>query len=238
MTGNVFEVVKQSISTRDAAEMYGIEVKRGGMACCPFHDDKHPSMKVDERFHCFGCQADGDVIDFTARLYNISPKEAAIKLAQDFNLQYDSHARPKKNYVRQKSEAQLYKEREEYCFHVLLDYYHMLEKWQADYAPKAPGEELHPRFAVALQKKDNVERLVDMFLVHDTFSVEERKEWVAAHSTDIVRLERQLAKIAEKDRLREAQAARPSVREQLAQATKEVVKQNAPGLARKEAICR
>ena len=47
---NVFEVVKQSISTREAAEMYGIAVKRGGMACCPFHDDKHPSMKVDTRF--------------------------------------------------------------------------------------------------------------------------------------------------------------------------------------------
>ena len=39
-----------SISTREAAEMYGIAVKRGGMACCPFHDDKHPSMKVDTRF--------------------------------------------------------------------------------------------------------------------------------------------------------------------------------------------
>ena len=43
MEQNVFEVVKQSISTREAAEMYGIAVKRGGMACCPFHDDKHPA---------------------------------------------------------------------------------------------------------------------------------------------------------------------------------------------------
>ena len=34
-------------------------------------------MKVDTRFHCFGCGADGDVIDFTARLYGLSPKEAA-----------------------------------------------------------------------------------------------------------------------------------------------------------------
>ena len=34
------------------------------MACCPFHDDRHPSMKVDRRFHCFACQGDGDVIDF------------------------------------------------------------------------------------------------------------------------------------------------------------------------------
>ena len=64
MGGNLFEVVKESVSTREAAQLYGIEVRRNGMACCPFHDDKNPSMKVDTRFHCFGCGADGDVIDF------------------------------------------------------------------------------------------------------------------------------------------------------------------------------
>ena len=90
MAENVFEAVKQSVSTREAAALYGIEVKRNGMACCPFHDDKNPSMKVDQRFHCFGCGADGDVIDFTAKLFNLSPKEAAEKLAQDFGLIYDS----------------------------------------------------------------------------------------------------------------------------------------------------
>ena len=80
MAENVFEAVKQSVSTREAAAFYGIEVKRNGMACCPFHDDKNPSMKVDQRFHCFGCGEDGDVIDFTAKLFNLSPKEAAEKL--------------------------------------------------------------------------------------------------------------------------------------------------------------
>ncbi len=65
---NIFEDVKDSITTRQAAEMYGIQVRRNGMACCPFHRDKNPSMKVDRRFHCFGCQADGDVIDFTAQV--------------------------------------------------------------------------------------------------------------------------------------------------------------------------
>ena len=60
---NVFEAVKQSVTTRQAAEHYGIRVGRNGMCVCPFHDDKNPSMKVDRRFHCFGCQADGDVID-------------------------------------------------------------------------------------------------------------------------------------------------------------------------------
>lgn len=47
MGESVFEVVKQSVTAREAAELYGIAVGRGGMACCPFHDDRHPSMKVD-----------------------------------------------------------------------------------------------------------------------------------------------------------------------------------------------
>ena len=38
----------------------------------------------DRRFHCFGCGEDGDVIDFTAKLFDLSSKEAAEKLAQDF----------------------------------------------------------------------------------------------------------------------------------------------------------
>ena len=80
MTENVFEAVKQSVSTREAAAFYGIEVKRNGMACCPFHDDKNPSMKLNEEyFYCFGCGATGDVIDFTAKLFDLSPKEAAEK---------------------------------------------------------------------------------------------------------------------------------------------------------------
>ena len=93
---NIFEAVKESVTTRQAAEYYGVQVGRNGMACCPFHDDKHPSMKIDHRFHCFGCQADGDVIDFTARLFSLSSKEAALKLAEDFSVHYDAkgHDRP------------------------------------------------------------------------------------------------------------------------------------------------
>ena len=87
---NIFEAVKESVTTRQAAEYYGVQVGRNGMACCPFHDDKHPSMKIDHRFHCFGCQADGDVIDFTARLFSLSSKEAALKLAEDFSVHYDA----------------------------------------------------------------------------------------------------------------------------------------------------
>ena len=72
---NVFEAVKQSATTRQAAEHYGIHVNRNGMACCPFHNDKTPSMKLDRRYHCFGCGADGDVIDFAATLYGWERKK-------------------------------------------------------------------------------------------------------------------------------------------------------------------
>lgn len=164
MTENVFEAVKQSVSTRDAAAFYGIEVKRNGMACCPFHDDKNPSMKVDQRFHCFGCGEDGDVIDFTAKLFDLSPKEAAEKLAQDFGLIYDSQATPRRRYVRQKTEAQKFREDRQRCYRVLSDYYHLLKKWGIDHSPRTPEEEPHPRFVEAIQKKTYVEYLLDLFL--------------------------------------------------------------------------
>ena len=164
MAENVFEAVKQSVSTREAAAFYGIEVKRNGMACCPFHDDKNPSMKVDQRFHCFGCGADGDVIDFTAKLFNLSPKEAAEKLAQDFGLIYDSQAPPRRRYVRQKTEAQKFRENRQRCYRVLSDYYYLLKKWEADRSPRTPEEEPHPRFVEAIQKKAYVEYLLDLFL--------------------------------------------------------------------------
>ena len=78
--------IKQTVTTRQAAERYGLSVNRSGMTRCPFHEDHHPSMKVDDRFYCFGCHASGDVIDFTARLFGISLKDAATKLAADFGI--------------------------------------------------------------------------------------------------------------------------------------------------------
>ena len=205
MTENVFEAVKQSVSTRDAAAFYGIEVKRNGMACCPFHDDKNPSMKVDQRFHCFGCGEDGDVIDFTAKLFDLSPKEAAEKLAQDFGLIYDSQAPPRRRYVRQKTEAQKFREDRQRCYRVLSDYYYLLKKWEADNSPRTLEEEPHPRFVEAIQKKAYVEYLLDLFLYE---SEEEQRAWIAEHIAEITHLERRLKIMAEnkptnRERLRE-----------------------------------
>ena len=200
MGESVFEVVKQSVTAREAAELYGIAVGRGGMACCPFHDDRHPSMKVDTRFHCFGCGADGDVIDFTARLYDLSPKEAAEKLAQDFGLSYDSKAPPRRSYVRQKTEAQARKEKREHGWRVLTDYYHLLRKWEADYSPKTPDEDPHPRFLEAIQKKDYMGYLLDTFLDSST---EEQDQWIAEHTAEISAIEGRVNIMADKPTNRE-----------------------------------
>ena len=200
MGESVFEVVKQSVTVREAAELYGIAVGRGGMACCPFHDDRHPSMKVDTRFHCFGCGADGDVIDFTARLYDLSPKGAAEKLAQDFGLSYDSKAPIRRSYVRQKTEAQVRKEKREHGWRVLTDYYHLLRKWEADYSPKTADEDPHPRFLEAVQKKDYMGYLLDTFLDSST---EEQDQWIAEHTAEISAIEGRVNIMADKPTNRE-----------------------------------
>ena len=111
------------------------------MACCPFHDDRHPSMKVDRRFHCFACQGDGDVIDFTSRLFGLGSKEAALKLAEECSVSLDSkgHGPPRKTIIKRKiSEEVRYRQAEQKCFRVLCDYLRLLERWKEEYAPKQP----------------------------------------------------------------------------------------------------
>ena len=201
MAESVFEAVKGSVTVWEAAQMYGIEVNRSGMACCPFHDDKNPSMKLNEEyFYCFGCGATGDVIGLTARLYNLSPKEAAEKLAQDFGLIYDSQAPPRRNYVRQKTEAQKFKESRDHAFRILADYFHLLRKWETNYTPKTPVESMHPRFLEAVQQKDYIGYLLDSFLED---SPEEQKLWIAEHQSTIANLERRVNIMADKPTNRE-----------------------------------
>ena len=84
---NIFETVKAAVPVRQAAEHYGLKVSRNGMACCPFHNDRHSSLKLNEEyFFCFGCGAKGDVIDFAAQMFDLSSYEAAQRL--DCGLRY------------------------------------------------------------------------------------------------------------------------------------------------------
>ena len=50
---NIFQEMKERVTARQVAERYGLKVSRNGMACCPFHNDKNPSMKIDQNYYCF-----------------------------------------------------------------------------------------------------------------------------------------------------------------------------------------
>ena len=171
--------------------MYGIKVNRNGMAVCPFHNDKNPSMKVDKRFHCFACQADGDVIDFVSRLCGLPCKEAAMKLADDFGISYDSKQKPTvKPHIREPTAEQLYQKEEARCFRVLSDYFHLLRSWERQYAPQTPEDEWHPLFVEALQKASYIEYLLDTLI---DGSPEERQALVAEQRNEVMKLEQRFA---------------------------------------------
>ena len=164
----IYESIKAAISVKQAAEHYGLKVSRSGMACCLFHHDRHPSLKLNEDyFFCFGCGAKGDVIDLVTRLFGLSSYEAAQKLAADFGIgtepgrAVEASRKPKRPHIRQ------FREDEMLCFRVLTDYLHLLEDWKVRYAPKTPDDALDDRFVEACQMIDYIEYLADILTVGD-----------------------------------------------------------------------
>ena len=171
---NQFESVKEAVTLRQAAKAYGLRVLPNGMTCCPFHEDKHPSLKLNEDyFFCFGCGARGDVIDFTARLFGISPKDATEKLASDFGISADA----KPVAVRQ-NPSRLEELR---CRRALTDYLHLLKKWKTQYSPNTPEDSLDDRFVESCQQYDRIAGLLEML---DEASPAQRSHAVSALIAD------------------------------------------------------
>ena len=193
---SIFETVKQSVTTRQAAERYGVRVERNGMCRCPFHDDSTPSMKLDRRYYCFGCGATGDVIDFVSRLRGIGSKEAAISLAQDFAIPYEGSADKPCKPQNQNTDEQNYQHMERYCFRVLLDYYWLLCRWKEGYAPQTPEDGYHPRFVEALQKLSLIEYLLDELLCGD---MQTRASVVIEYGEEVRKIEQRMAELAAAD---------------------------------------
>ena len=171
---NQFESVKAAVPLRQAAETYGLSVSRNGMTCCPFHEDRHPSLKLNkDYFYCFGCHASGDVIDFTGRLFGISLKDAVTKLAADFGVSEDA----RQVSVRQNP----FRLDELRCRRALTAYLHLLKKWKTQYAPKTPEDSLDDRFVESCQQYDRIAGLLEML---DEASSTQRSHTVSALMAD------------------------------------------------------
>lgn len=200
---NIFEVVKAEVTLTKAAEHYGLNVSRNHMVCCPFHDDRHPSMKLNEDyFYCFSCGARGDVIDFVARLFGLSNYEAAKKLAYDFCIDPD---KPPASAVLQKPKYPLAKafQREKlHCQRVLCDYLHLLERWKVQYVPKAPENMIDERFVEACQMLDYIEHLTDILTFAELETRVKAVDMLRKDGT-IERLEKRLKRLDREVRIHE-----------------------------------
>ena len=193
---NVFQTIKAAVPLRQAAETYGLTVSRNGMTCCPFHEDRHPSLKLNEDFfYCFGCGASGDVIDFTGRLFGISLKDAAEKLAEDFGI----NPRPPAQSDIPKHDAESTQDLERLCICVLREYLRYLRIWQLRYHPERPGDPIHPRFAEAMKALPTVNHLLDCLLGNDLLLAKETAE-VLCREGHIRQLSEYLRILSEKER--------------------------------------
>lgn len=84
-----YQEIKTRLSMRQVADYYGFPVDGQGRCLCPFHKDRHPSMKIyphDKGYYCFSCGSGGDVIKFVGGLYGLDNEAAARRLIADFSL--------------------------------------------------------------------------------------------------------------------------------------------------------
>ena len=103
ITPDSIEGLKARLDIVDIVGSY-VELKRSGgnfKAPCPFHEEKSPSFMVNpqrQRYHCFGCGADGDAIKFVMEYEKLSYPEAIEKLASTvhFTLHYTEENGPRK----------------------------------------------------------------------------------------------------------------------------------------------
>ena len=130
------------------------------MCRCPFHSDKTPSMKLNETYYyCFGCHLVGDVIDFTGRLFSLSPLEAAQKLASDFGI--DPHTPTSASLAVPRPPVKSPLEQERRCASALLDYEYLLKHRQQQFAPSHDADKWDERFVSATHSLPQVSYLID-----------------------------------------------------------------------------
>lgn len=95
--------IRQRVSALDAGRKMGLHPDGHGYCRCPFHQEKTGSLRLytgNRGFYCYGCGANGSVIDLVMRFYGIGFKQALIRLNVDFCLGYSFTDKPMTNKER------------------------------------------------------------------------------------------------------------------------------------------
>lgn len=192
---NIFSEVKDAVSTKDVASFYGIKINKHNMCLCPFHPDKHPSMKIDKYYYCFACGEKGDVINFVSKLHGLSPLDAAKQMIKDFNLNISTLPEtnykskpltPEEQQARQEKEQlrafQLYKRDALFSLH---RYYDLLHCAKRDLAPKTPEEfeTTNPLFDEAVMNLEKIDWMIETL---ETVTLQEQIDFLNTYKEVIV----------------------------------------------------
>lgn len=174
---NIYEMLRERIPMKEAARFYGLEINRFDNACCPFHPDCDPSLKIyEDHYHCYGCGAHGDVTDFAARLFGTSQYEAAKKLCYDFGID----SREASVILRPVHPDNAYRLWIQKAEKAVNQYLNLLYKWRREYEPHSPEEMLHPLFVESLTQTDRIQQLYEVLRYgtaeekHELFSADRK----------------------------------------------------------------
>lgn len=202
--GDIFKFVKDYVTAKDVAIHYGFRPNRSDLICCPFHDDKHPSMKVDRRYFCFGCNAQGDAIDFVSAYFGIGLRDAALKMVDDFGIgsMMESAQKRKQSiqtkpivitkYLNKKSELTD-------AVRKLMDYKIIVEERIKANAPTTPEAEWTDAFEVEVDALVRASYLIDGCLVG---AEDEKWEFYQIYKEEVEELVREVARDEEQPRRR------------------------------------
>lgn len=80
--------VINAVPVSEIFRRHGVEIRQN-KCCCPFHADDTPSLSIydnDTKWHCFGCDLRGNVIDAVMQFGELSFMEALYSLDSDYKL--------------------------------------------------------------------------------------------------------------------------------------------------------
>lgn len=159
----IYETIKAAVSVPQAAAYYGMKVQRNNMTPCCFHNDHHPSMKLNDTYsYCFACLEHGDVIDLVAQLHHECHYAAVQRIARDFGIGLNSPAP-----AAAKSRPPRRNPDEDLCRSVLTDYEQLLKHWKHDYAPATADASIDDRFVEVCQMLPAVTDIIDVLFQAD-----------------------------------------------------------------------
>lgn len=177
---NIFHEVKSMVTVKQVAEYYGLKMNKKEMACCPFHNDKHPSKKIDaSHFYCFGCGIHGDAIGYVAEMFSVSQYDAVCKIIQDFSLPIETEhsiSEDEKTVYQKKIDQKQFAENVKKKFQnwvdETIDYLKackiMTEEAKAIIFTKEPGTVfISNGFAYMLHQQDKIDYWLDILCMGD-----------------------------------------------------------------------